>query len=186
MSEIGIDVQAHRDWLLSLLPVRGGAAIVDLGCGNGSDLIRLAARHPESDIRFVGIDASEKSIAAATEKSVHDARIQFQHDHLKAKLPFTDGSFDIVYSNNLLECMTSPEGFAREIARVLRPGGKAVIAHWDWDSQLFDGTDKARVRLATAEDCDGFLHEQGTLASQGRNFYSITGYVYVGIVTGSV
>ena len=254
MSEIGIDVQAHRDWLLSLLPVRGGAVIVDLGCGNGSDLIRLASRHPEGDIRLVGIDASEKSIAAATENSRHDARIRFQHDHLKSNLPFEDGSFDIVYSNNLLECMASPEGFAREIVRVLRPGGKAVIAHWDWDSQLFDGSDKPRVRrlvhafadwqqawmdhadgwmgrrlwrtfaavpelegdvharvltntvfeapwfgysraqdfralvkrgLATAEDCDGFLQEQGTLASEGRYFYSITGYAYVGIATGS-
>src|SRR5262245_41349351 len=56
------------------------------------------------------------------------------------------GTFDVVYSNNLLECLTSREAFAREIARILRPGGLAVIAHWDWDSQTFDGTDKARVR----------------------------------------
>jgi SAM-dependent methyltransferase len=146
MSDIAKDVEIHRDWLLSMIPVHDGAAIVDLGCGTGRDLIALASRHPRGSVQFLGIDASEKSIAAASEQSRHDNRIRFQHHHLESQLPLPAASFDVVYSNNLLECLADARAFAREIARILRPGGTALIAHWDWDSQLFDGTDKARVR----------------------------------------
>jgi SAM-dependent methyltransferase len=59
-----------------------------------------------------------------------------------------------VYSNNLLECLPDPLRFAREVARVLRPGGQLVVGHWDWDSQLFDGSDKTVIRRLIAAYAD--------------------------------
>jgi SAM-dependent methyltransferase len=65
---------------------------------------------------------------------------------LGGPLPFDDATYDVVYSSNLLECLGNRTAFVREVARILRPGKTVVVAHWDWDSQLFDGTDKALVR----------------------------------------
>jgi SAM-dependent methyltransferase len=51
-----------------------------------------------------------------------------------------------VLSVNLLECIPDKQALLREVHRVLAPGGTVVFAHWDWDSQLIDGADKALVR----------------------------------------
>jgi SAM-dependent methyltransferase len=75
-----------------------------------------------------------------------DPRISLRQAALDGQLPLDDASVDLVYSHNLLECLADAGRFAREVARVLRPGGQAVIAHWDWDSQVYDGADKPRVR----------------------------------------
>ena len=61
-------------------------------------------------------------------------------------LPFADGAFDAVYSLNMLECVADKAALLAEMARVLRPGGAVVCAHWDWDTQTVDGADKALVR----------------------------------------
>jgi SAM-dependent methyltransferase len=241
------DVRAHRDWLLSFLPRAG--TVVDLGCGRGDDLLTLAARDPAADARFLGIDASETSIQAAAARAAGDPRIAFRAGHLAGALPLGDGSVDAVFSHNLLECLADPDAFPREAARILRPGGTAVVAHWDFDSQLFDGTDRALVRrlvhafadwkqpwmehadgwmgrrlhgvfartslfdgtvharvminttyatpwygharaqdigrmarkgLVSAEDGDRFLRDLEALQRDGRYFYGITGFAYVG------
>jgi SAM-dependent methyltransferase len=243
------DRLAHREWLVSHATLREGGVGVDLGCGRGEDLRLLAARLTAPDVRLVGVDASETSIETARVANAADTRLSFQRAALDGALPFADASFDLVYSHNLLECLAAPDLFAREVARVLRPGGRVVIGHWDWESQLFDGFDRARVRrlvaafadwqqawmahadgwmgrrlwgvfnatssfdgvvaarvltntvfdapflgyenahamrslakrgLVEASDVDDFLREQQQLHEQGRYFYSITGFAYVG------
>lgn len=138
------DRAAHRDWLVSLTALPPGGTAVDLGCGRGEDLALLAAAHPQG-AAFLGFDSSEKTVAAAHE-ALRDARVDVRQATLAARLPLDDASVDLVFSHNLLECLPDRVGFAREIARVLRPGGHVVVAHWDWDTQTFDGGDKARVR----------------------------------------
>jgi SAM-dependent methyltransferase len=140
------DVVAHRDWVLAFVEPPRGGVVVDLGCGTGGDLCALAAAHPDPGARFVGIDAAEESLAAARARAAGDARISFRRHHLGDPLPLDDASVDAVYSHNLLECLADPAALSREAARVLRPGGQLVAAHWDWDSQVFDGTDRHRVR----------------------------------------
>jgi SAM-dependent methyltransferase len=73
---------------------------------------------------------------------------------LDGSLPFDDATVDLVYSHNLLECLPDRGLFASEIARVLRPGGQAVIAHWDWDTQVYDGSNKGGVRRLVASFAD--------------------------------
>ncbi|HMI89069.1 MAG TPA: methyltransferase domain-containing protein [Polyangiaceae bacterium] len=249
MEPLSEDARAHREWLLSFCDVPSAGAVIDLGCGKGHDLRRLAALHSSPDLRLIGLDASEPNVSAAAESSAHDRRIQFSQHRFRDRLPFEDATFDVVYSNNLLECIQDRAVFVREIARILRPDGQAVVAHWDWDSQLFDGTDKALVRrlvhafadwqqtwmdhadgwmgrrlwglfqatslfagevharvlmntsyvpplyghsraqdfsalvdrgLATADDHARFMADLEEREKQGRYFYSITGYAYVG------
>lgn len=249
MSHTPEDVRAHRDWLLSLAPVPDAGIWVDLGCGAGADVLALAARHRSPRLRILGLDARADSIEAAITGAGDDPRIAFRQHQLGDELPFKAGTLDVVYANNLLECLDSPEAFAREIARVLKPEGWVIMAHWDWDTQLFEATDKALVRrlvhafadwqqawmanadgwmgrrlwgtftatglfrgavhgralinttyaspwygharaqdfralvkhdLAAAADYERFIAEQESLSAQGRYFYSITGFVYVG------
>lgn len=140
------DRRQHREWLLALadLPERG--VVIDLGCGKGEDLCLLARQHPHTDLRFIGLDASDTSLGVATTRAAGDPRLSFQQARLDARLPFPDGSVDLVYSHNVLECLEAPSTCAVEVARIVRPGGQVVIGHWDRDSQTFDGTDKALLR----------------------------------------
>ena len=146
MPELPPDAKAHRDWLLSFVPVQNGTSIVDLGCGAGHDLIALARKNPDVDARFIGLDASEESLASARAQSRDEPRVSFVSHDLTRRLPFEPATIDAVFTNNALECLAEPAECAREIGRILRPGGTVVAAHWDWDSQIFDGSDKARIR----------------------------------------
>ena len=248
-SALPADRAAHRDWLVSFATLPDGGAAADLGCGRGEDLLLLAAAHPHPEARLVGVDASEQSLATAAVAARGDPRLSFVRASLGGRLPFADASLDLVYSHNLLECLPDPRGFALEAARVLRPGGLVVVGHWDWDTQVFDGSDRALVRrlvaayadwqqawmehadpwmgrrlwgvfnqtecfdgavhtrmltntayeapwfgyenarafrslvkrgLAAAEDVARFEREQAELHAQGRYFYGITGFAYVG------
>ena len=145
--DIHDDLRAHRDWLLSFVALPPGGVFADLGCGNGADLLALAAGNPDPAARFIGLDAAESAVAAASARAADDARVTVRHHRLEGgRVPLDDGSVDAVYSHNLLECIGDRAAFAREVARVLRPGGIAVMAHWDFDSQVMDGTDRDAIR----------------------------------------
>lgn len=99
------DLCAHRDWLLSFVDLPKGGTVVDLGCGNGDDLLTLAARHPDPAARFLGIDAAKGAISVATARAAGDVRVSFIRHRLGEQVPLTDASVDAVYSHNLLECL---------------------------------------------------------------------------------
>jgi SAM-dependent methyltransferase len=140
------DRAAHRAWLVGLTGQLERGLVVDLGCGRGEDLSLLAAQHDSEAVRFVGVDATPDAVAAAATALAAEPRASLRCARLDGRLPFDDRSIDLLYSHNLLECLSDPAAFARESVRVLRPGGRLVVGHWDWDSQLFDGSDKALVR----------------------------------------
>lgn len=148
MNPLHDDVRAHRAWLLSLVDLPAGGTFVDVGCGTGEDVLAFAAGIGDGDARFVGMDAAPSSIAAAAAaaRAAGDGRVSFCVHRIGGPLPLADGSVDVVYSHNLLECLAEPDAFAREAARVLRPDGLAVVAHWDFDSQVFDATDRDAAR----------------------------------------
>lgn len=146
------DRAAHRAWLVSLTTLPAGGRAVDLGCGRGEDLRHLARHHPSGG-ELLGLDASPAAISAARAGAA-DERLRFAEAALDGPLPLADASVDLAYSHNLLECVADPARFAREVARVLRPGGQVVVAHWDWDTQVFCGRDKGRVRRLVAAYAD--------------------------------
>jgi SAM-dependent methyltransferase len=179
------DVLQHRAWLLSFVDLPQRGLIVDLGSGRGEDLLTLAAKYPDLGVRLIGVDASEESLAIARAHATGDPRVTFQHHRLEEALPFTDASVDVVYSHNLLECLSHHNAFTREVARILRPGGQLVIGHWDWDTQVFDAADKDLVRQlvhayadwqqAWMEHADGWMGRRlwGVFHSSGSFIGSI-------------
>lgn len=138
------ETERMRRWLHDNLDVPPGAKLVDLGCGAGDDLRLLAEAKPHA-ASFIGVDCSEALVHQAAEAS-SDPRISFLAADLARGLPFEDGSIDALYSVNLLECLPRKDAFLAECARVLRPGGSVLIAHFDWDTQTFDGEDRPLVR----------------------------------------
>jgi ubiquinone/menaquinone biosynthesis C-methylase UbiE len=155
-----------REHLLSLVDWSKAESILDIGCGSGYDLRKMAVTTPDSG-RLQGIDNSEKSVLAARGATADDNRYQFDIADFSLGMPFESGSFDVVFSNNVLECITDKGQHLREIHRVLRPGGTVLCAHYDWDSQIFDGGDKDLTRKiihafadwkqAWMNDCDGWM-----------------------------
>ena len=139
------EVDLHRDWLLSLVDRPSGGAILDLGCGKGADLLALATRMRDPNASFVGVDASAENVAIARNAS-KDSRVEFVHAKVGPALAFDDARFDVLLTQELLECLPNLDAFVPELARVLRPGGQLVASHYDWDTQIFNGSDRDRPR----------------------------------------
>ncbi len=168
------DVTEHRDWLLSLVPVPKDGLWVDLGCGAGVDMIHLAARRSQPGLRMLGIDGNREAIEEGRRNARDDPRLEFRQHSLNAKIPLDDATVDVAYSQNLIECLPDVSLFVRELARVLRPGGLVIMAHWDWDSQLFNGDNKELNRRLVHVFCDWqqdwMDHADGWM---GRRLWSI-------------
>lgn len=95
--------------------------IVDLGCSTGHLLHDLNEKAPQASL--VGVDAVREGLVHA-----HAAvpRAALFHASV-AELPFADGSVDGAVALNLLEHIPDDTSVLRELARVLRPGGRAVV-----------------------------------------------------------
>lgn len=179
MTQSQSDRGAHRSWLVGLTGELAEGLVVDLGCGHGEDLLLLAARHAGVAVRFIGVDASAEAIATASRSLAADPRVALHCDRLDGRLPFEDASVAVAFSHNLLECLPDPSGFASEVARVLRPGGRVAVGHWDWDTQLFDGADKASVRRMVHAYADWqqawMAHADGWMGRRLRGVFHGTG-----------
>jgi ubiquinone/menaquinone biosynthesis C-methylase UbiE len=119
-------VQARR--LLGMVPLEGTRDYLEVGCGTGA-VTRFVAG--ELGLRAIGIDIDPGQIAAARDGAgkaageVAGARFEVGD---AARLPFEDGSFDIVLSFMATHHTGDPDAALGEVARVLRPGGHFVYA----------------------------------------------------------
>lgn len=100
------------------------AVVLDLGCGTGEHLLALAGQIRSGK----GLDFSAPFIECANRQrdAAGALNIEFLQGNARC-LPFADGSFDLAYSFSALYHMPEVEQVIREIARVLRPGGRCVL-----------------------------------------------------------
>lgn len=106
--------------VLATARVQEGERVLDAGCGTGN---LLCAVGPGA--RRSGVDASEAMLRRAARRCP-EARLE--RADLAGSLPFPDGSFDVVLSSNVLYAVPEPEDTLRELFRVVRPGGRLVLA----------------------------------------------------------
>jgi MPBQ/MSBQ methyltransferase len=104
-----------------------GTTVLDVGCGIGGSS-RILAR--DYGFAVTGITISPQQVKRAQELTPADLPVQFQVDDAMA-MSFPDASFDVVWSIEAGPHMPDKAVFARELLRVLKPGGILVVADWN-------------------------------------------------------
>ncbi|MCA9694268.1 MAG: class I SAM-dependent methyltransferase [Nannocystaceae bacterium] len=105
-----------------------GARLLDVGCGGGHFLARLADAAPGAEL--VGLDASPGMIARARRRVADVPRLSLVEASALA-LPFEDRSFDVVVSLGSIKHWPDMARGLRECARVLAPGGWLLVFEGD-------------------------------------------------------
>lgn len=111
---------------LAAAGVRPGERVVDLGCGRGAELGRAAACYGPTGLG-VGVDRTPAMLVAASRTIVPDGPRWFVRGDLE-RLPLASASCDVVLSSCAINHARDKLAVYREIARILRPGGRFVVA----------------------------------------------------------
>jgi MPBQ/MSBQ methyltransferase len=104
-----------------------GTTVLDVGCGIGGSS-RILAR--DYSFAVIGVTISPQQVKRARELTPPEVNARFQVDDALA-LSFPDASFDVVWSVEAGPHMPDKAQFARELIRVLKPGGILVVADWN-------------------------------------------------------
>jgi ubiquinone/menaquinone biosynthesis C-methylase UbiE len=154
------------EWGLQQVSVGEGDTILDVGCGGGAMVRKLAAVAAEGKV--YGVDHSEQSVAAARRTNrlgIAEGRVEIRQASVSA-LPFPDGLFDLVTAVETHYFWPDLPADMREILRVLKLGGTlAVLAeaykgrkHDQWLQQVAKLT---KMVFLTAEEHRELLSNAG-------------------------
>jgi ubiquinone/menaquinone biosynthesis C-methylase UbiE len=136
------DLVRQRDATLQRLNLKRGERVVDIGCGPGF-LCEMMAAVVGPTGQVIGVDISEDLIRFATSNKASDA-VDYRMGDATA-LPVDAGQFDLAVSTQVLEYVADADTALREIARVLRPGGRAFIVDTDFDTWVWHTADAERM-----------------------------------------
>jgi ubiquinone/menaquinone biosynthesis C-methylase UbiE len=148
-----------NEWLDKFLTARGdGLQMLDVGCGTGYHM----ARYRERGFALTGVDGSAEMLQQAREINPTMAFHQGDVD----KLPLPDNTFDLILCIEVLRYLPDIVPCLREMARVLKPGGMALVtAAPMWQANAYPLVN----RLATAFKVQGmtalrqYFHTTGEL-----------------------
>jgi SAM-dependent methyltransferase len=133
-----------RDELLDSIKWSGNETVLDIGCGRGLLLVGAARRLTTGKATGIDVWLPKALTGNLAQAVLENAAIEGVAERIDVKegdarkLPFADGSFDVVVSNFVLhEMQTIPERkqMAGEIARVLRPGGQVALVDFIFTEQ---------------------------------------------------
>lgn len=124
------------------IDVAPAAVVVDVGCGTGSALRRLSPRVPAG--RLIGVDPVPRMLEIARERAAADPngrRLEFMEAPAE-RLPLEDDVADVVLAFDSIDHWSDRAAGLREVARVLRPGGRFVVVK---DGGLPGGAEATRA-----------------------------------------
>jgi len=123
--------------LIEQAGIHSGQLVLDLGCGTGTLAIMVKRAHPGAEV--VGLDADPHILRIAAAKAER-AGVQVKFDRGMAfDLPYQDRSFDRILSSLMIHHLKTPEKHktARELYRVLRPGGELHVVDFGKPRTLY-------------------------------------------------
>ncbi|MCQ4120369.1 methyltransferase domain-containing protein [Rhodococcus tibetensis] len=137
-----LDIQAERPgirrlraWSSDALRLESGERVLDIGSGTGSETQAMATAVGASG-QAIGLDPNPGMVLLARERAAAaDSTAQFFVGTVYS-LPFATDSLDAVRCERVFQHLTEPERAAAEVARVLKPGGRAVLLDSDWGTAI--------------------------------------------------
>ena len=148
---------------ISRLEMGPADRVLDVGCGTGELLTRLAAKYPRA--RLAGLDPVPQMLKVAQGKLSDDVDLRVGWAN---SLPWPDASFDVVVSCNMFHYITHPIDAVREMDRVLVPGGRLLITDWCDDylmcricTAYLRLMSKAHFKTYREDECAALLREAG-------------------------
>ncbi|HXY24198.1 MAG TPA: class I SAM-dependent methyltransferase [Candidatus Acidoferrum sp.] len=131
------------DWGLKHVSVDPQDTILDVGCGGGRTISKLAAKAAQGKV--YGVDYSEESIAASKRTNallIEMRRVEIRHGSV-SQLPFSDAMFDLVTGVETHFWWPDLPGDMREVFRVVKPGGKLILI-----AEVYKGAQTTVSKLA--------------------------------------
>ena len=143
-----------------LLAVRAGETVLEVGCGHGRTLARLAGA-PRAYL--AGIDPSEVMVRLARKRMRPwiDAGRADVSLASSTKIPHADGRFDAALAVHVVYFWKQPLADLREIRRVLRPGGRLLLGYRPRDEQALAALPATVYTLRSVEEIKKLLAESG-------------------------
>ena len=118
----------RSDWVIELMHVQPSDRILEVGFGSGVDIARVSAIAQQGFV--AGVDHSQVMVQQAKRRNA--AAIQAKQVDLQyasaASIPYTDATFDKIFSINVAQFWTNPIEVTVELRRVLKPGGSIALA----------------------------------------------------------
>ena len=157
-------------WGLKHLNIKSDDVILDIGCGGGININRIA----EKAKKVYGVDYSIESVKLSrevNEKLIREGKVEIQEGNVK-NLAFEDDTFDIVTAFETVYFWPDIEKCFGEVKRVLKPGGTFLIG------MESNGSDNLIMKFwKHFIDMELYTDEEITSFLQNNNFSEITAYI---------
>ena len=131
------------DWGLSHVAIAPHFTILDVGCGGGRTVSKLAARASQG--RVLGIDHSGESVAASQKinaPAIAAGQVEICQASV-SRLPFPDNTFDLITAVETHFWWSNPVSDMREVFRVVQPGGALILI-----AEIYKGANTMAAKLA--------------------------------------
>jgi ubiquinone/menaquinone biosynthesis C-methylase UbiE len=138
-------IQQVKRQMLEVCPIGEGDHVLDVGCGLGHEVRRLAEQvGPQG--RVVGIDANSAMISEARRRAA-DLALPIAFEVGDARhIAGPDNAFDLCRTERVLRYLDRPEAAVSAMARLARPGGSVLAFDFDSDQTVVDAPDPALAR----------------------------------------
>lgn len=131
-------IRRLRDWALERAAVQPGDTVVDVESGTGTMTRELSGLVGPTPVTGVEPNPALRSVAA--DRVEAGQAVQFV-DGLASALPFADASVDLIWCERVLQHLPDAQAAITEFARVLRPGGRAVLLDSDHGTRVTSDID---------------------------------------------
>ncbi|MGD9728818.1 MAG: class I SAM-dependent methyltransferase [Nitrospiraceae bacterium] len=148
--------------------------VLDLACGTGT--LTIWIKQHQSQAEVTGVDGDPAILSLASRKALKaDVSVKFDHA-MSDNLPYPDGHFDRVVSSLFFHHLSweNKERTARELFRVLKPGGEVHIADWGRATNIL-----MRGLFVLIQLLDGFRNTQDNVSGKLTTLFERAGFVDV-------